>query len=254
MKYNEEKTLERFVKLNTDTWEGIKDNVMVHLINSKYLSQYGKDVCYNKVLDLAMVFAIQEKDKDGLRIYYLSNEDTKKYGVTIETLREVAMKNAEHSRKKRLVTLSDSIAMTNMLYPLAVKMPGTSMGVGGQGGPTIGVLQDVSEDQENILVVTNKGVPFGAQYMLLPSVLEEVYARFNNENFYILPMSRHQAWYIRRGYVTHDETKPWQYVEDDLLDMIEEFNDTQNKSWKDILSYKLYYYIGDDGKLIVPIS
>ena len=55
-------------------------------------------------------------------------------------------------------------------------------------------------------------------------------------------------------YVSHDGQKPVKYIEDDLLDFIEEFNDTQNKTWKDILSYKLYYYMGDDGHVIVPIS
>ena len=51
-----------------------------------------------------------------------------------------------------------------------------------------------------------------------------------------------------------NNTKPLYAVEDDILDTIEDFNDTHNKSWKDILSYKTYYYLGDDGKFILPIS
>jgi hypothetical protein len=207
------------------------------------------------MLDLAMVFAVQEKIKDDLKVYYLSKKDIKRYNVSEDVLQITAVRNTENNRKKRLVLLSDNIAMSNMLYPISTKAPGASMGLSNQnGGPTLGILQDKTDDKENILVVTNKSAPFGAQYMLLPSVLDEVYKRFDYENFYILPMSRHQAWYIRRGYATQDETKPWRYVEDDLLDMIEEYNDTQNKSWQDILSYKIYYYIGDDGKLIVPIN
>ena len=68
MQYSEEKTMERFKKINTDSWESIKDNVVVHLINSKYVPSYDKDLFYKKTLDLAMVFAIHEKDKDELKI------------------------------------------------------------------------------------------------------------------------------------------------------------------------------------------
>ena len=85
-------------------------------------------------------------------------------------------------------------------------------------------------------------------------MLEEVYDRFNQENFYVLPISVHQVMCVRKGYADHDGQKPLYEVEDDLLCMVEGINDNGNKDWKDILSYKIYYYLGDDGKRLFPIT
>ena len=120
-----------------------------------------------------------------------------------------------------------------------------------------GIIEDISYDGEieieNILMLTNKNDIFGACYMIIPEILEEVYKRFG-ENFYIIPLSIHCVMCVRNGYATKNNTKPTHEVEDDILDAIEEFNDTKTNSWKDILSYKAYYYFGDDGEYIFPIS
>ena len=63
MQYSEENTIERFKKINIHSWESIKDSIVVHLINSKYIPSYGQDLYYINILDLAMVFAILEKEK-----------------------------------------------------------------------------------------------------------------------------------------------------------------------------------------------
>ena len=253
MQYSEEKTLDSFKKINTESWDSLKDNVYLQLINSKYLYTYG-NVSHRKKLELAIVYSVQENTKDNLITYFLTEDDLKRYNVTQDEVYQTALRNSENNRKLRLVTLSESIMMTNMLYPLSIRIPNATMGVGSNNGPALGMLKDIEEEGENILVTLNKNIPFGASNMFLPKILHEVYERFNHSNFYILPISRHQAWYVKYDYVSHDGQKPVKYIEDDLLDFIEEFNDTQNKTWKDILSYKLYYYMGDDGHVIVPIS
>ena len=122
MQYSEEKTLDSFKKINTESLDSLKDNVYLQLINSKYLYTYG-NVSHRKKLDLAIVYSVQEKTKDNFITYFLTEDDLKRYNVTQDEVYQIALNNSENNRKLRLVTLSESIMMTNMLYPLSIRMP-----------------------------------------------------------------------------------------------------------------------------------
>jgi hypothetical protein len=256
MKYSDEKDMQNFKKVDVSSWDGIKDSVFVRLINNRYLDQYGKDIVYIKKMDLAMVFSVQEKVKDVILSYLLTNKDLENMGVELSTVKEIAVHNSSHDRKRRIMTFKENVIMSNLMYPVLQIPKGMMMGAGGNSPSECGIIQDVDEANgcDNILILCNKHNAFGSSYMVLPSVLDEVYNRFNQENFYIIPLSIHQVMCIRSGYATHDNEKPRYEVEDDLLDMIEQFNDTNNKSWKNILSYKIYYYYGDDGKKLFLIK
>lgn len=251
MKYSDEKDLSNYKKVNTDTWDDIKDNIRLRAINTKYLSEYGNHIAHKKFLDISLTLSLQEKQKQMLS-YILTEDDLKKYDISFDEAFKVAKENSLSDRKRRILPLREYILQSEMLYPLVNVAPNAKMGVGNGAG----VLDDIDDEThiENVVVLCNRTDTFGATYMCIPEILEEVYQRFNYENFYILPMSIHHAWCIRKDYATKNGDKPLSYAEDDLLSMVEEFNDTQNKSWKDILSYKIYYYIGDDGKHVFPIQ
>jgi hypothetical protein len=131
-------------------------------------------------------------------------------------------------------------------------MPENTVFGAGQSKNDYGIIQDVNEDTgvENILILCNKYDVLGASYMASFDILKEIYERFG-ESFYIIPLSIHKVMCVRSGYATHEEEKPFSEVDDDFLDMIEDYNDKCNKSCKDILSYKIYYYYGCEDRLML---
>jgi hypothetical protein len=84
--------------------------------------------------------------------------------------------------------------------------------------------------------------------------LDEVSKRFNGQDYYIVPVSMHEVWFIKNSYVSRNGKKSYQDVEIDLLDMLEEYNDTVNTNWQDILSYQLYYYLGNESHAVMPVK
>lgn len=263
MNYSDEKDLSNFKKVNTSSWNTIKDNVYIRLMNAKYIPSYNEDIAFIKKLDLAITFSVQEviteQSKKKMLSHMLTNQELKDMDIDIDTVYRDTLQNTAQNRKRRVMTFKEYTIMHSTLYPMLTIPKGMMMGSGGENIQSCGVLEDVTYDYEhnteteNILMVTNKNDAFGACYMIVPEILEEVYDRFG-ENFYIIPMSIHCVMCVRSNYVTKNNTKPLYAVEDDILDTVEDFNDTHNKSWKDILSYKAYYYFGDDGKFILPIS
>lgn len=256
MQYTDELNMQNF-KLNTSSWDTIKDNVFVRLVNQKYLNQYGENVAHVNFLDLAIVFSVQEKVKGTMISHMLTEDELKTFNVTTEEAKKTAMYNTGTDRKRRVMTFKESILKNNPMYPVLTIPQGMTMSIGGrnnQGEP--GVMQDTDDAKQcdNVLILCNKHDTFGSSYMAIPEILEEVYERFNQENFYIVPLSIHQVMCVRSGYASHEGTKPHYEVDDDMLDMIEAFNDGNNRSWKDILSYKIYYYFGDDGKKLFLIK
>lgn len=254
MKWIEE-NLSSFTKINVDSWDTIKDNVFARIINAKFLSKF-QDVCYKKYLDLSIIFYVREIVKGKMRVYYFKKTDLETYGIDDKKLYQTAKENTLNDRKKRIVNFEENILMDNPMYPLCKMPSGHSMGVSGPQGEGIGGIINAfdKEGTENILVLKNKQSCFGSIYFCFSEVLDEVYSRFNDNNFYILPISTHEVWCIKRSYLLKQNTVITQKeVEDDLLDLVEEVNDNRNESWQDVLSYNLYYFIGDDGKMVFPI-
>ena len=211
------KDMQNFKKVNTSSWDDLKDNLFVRLINERYLSQYG-DIAHVKMMDLVMVFSVQEKIKDTMLSYLLTNEDLKNMNVEPYTVMTFAMHNSSNDRKRRIMTFKESTLKNNLMYPVLQIPKGMMMGAGGHSMAECGIIQDTDEEQEcdNILILCNKHDTFGASYMVLPSILDEVYARFNEENFTLF----HFLFIRLCVYVqvaSRNGEKPRYEVEDDLL-------------------------------------
>ena len=254
MNYSDEIDMQKFKKTDTSSWNTIKDNVFVRLMNSKYLNKYDENIVNVPFLDLVLTFSVQEKSKDTVLSHLLTKEDLKILNVDIEEVKKTAMHNTTYDRKKRIMTFKESTLRSNTLYPILQVPLGMTMGSGGRQN-TCGIIQDTDTEtgEDNILMICNKLDTFGASYIASYEVLEEIYDRFD-ENFYIIPLSIHEVMCVRQSYASQNGKKPSYEVDDDFLEMIESFNDENNKDWKDILSYKIYYYIGDDGKKLYLIK
>lgn len=245
------KALQDFT-INTSCWDTLQNNVTVRLMNKKFLSEY-EDIAYMPFLDLAITFVVQEKSDNTILCHSLTNQEIADLGVDIAEVKMVAMQNLKYSRHRRILTLKESTLKNEVMYPLMEVPEGTIIGSGGRSSSSCGVIYDIDkEGYENVLVVSNKNTPFGASYLADFDLLEELYERFG-ENYYILPMSVHEIMCVKSSYASHQDTKSIQEIEDDFKDMIEALNDSA-KSWEDILSYKIYYYYGDDGKKLFCIK
>lgn len=257
MKYSDETDMQNFKKVDTSSWDTLKDNVFVRLINGKYVDKYGDNVINTPFMDLTLTFSVQEKSKDTILSYLLTEKDLERFNVTAEEVKDTALHNTTCDRKKRVMTFKESMLKSNPMYPVLEIPYGASLGISSHSSnsPEHGLIRDVDEetDEENILILTNRTDVFGASYIASFEILNEIYDRFN-ENFYIIPLSIHKVMCIRSNYATKNGRKPIYEVDDDLLDMVESFNDSNNKSWKDILSYKIYYYFGNDGNKLFLIK
>lgn len=257
MKYVDEANMEKFTKIDTTSWDTVKDNVYIRLMNAKYIGKYDSDIVHTNFLDLIITFSIREKGDGIIKSHILTNDDLKQWNVDQEEVSKVAFDNSLHDRKKRIMTFKEHVMKDSPMYPILRIPQGMSIGASaGDSSSSCGVIRDVDDEtsKNNILIICNKNDAFGASYMAIPEVLEEVHERFDNEDFYIIPLSVHQVMCIRNSYATFNKTKPIHEVEDDLLDMIEDFNDANNSSWQNILSYKIYYYFGNDGKKLFLIK
>lgn len=248
-------SLEDFKKVDTSSWETVCDSIFVRILNYKFLEYYNPDIAYKKIMDLVYTVAVQEYNKDGFMSHMLTNKELNEYEVSFEDALEKAIYNSEHDRNRRIMRMRDSLLMKhNSLSPICRSIPAEMpIMIGNQNQP--GIVHDIGEDdKENILVVINSKGPLGSSYTFLSSTLDEVYYRFNKKNFYILPMSINEVMFVSDDYATDNGRKRREHVEDDLLDMIEVTNNSKDNNWKDVLSYKVYYYMADDGKMIFPIK
>ena len=268
-KYEDVKNLESMDELNPFDWNMMKDYVNIRMGNAIYLeNMMPNDIIMKKWLDLGMTFTVDvyNSSKKLTKSHMLTEKDIEKLGITKKELEDKAMENMKFDSKFRLISFADSMALSHPLYPLLKRNAMASMQI-----PEIPfVLEDIKgfnplerlnsenvktdDEKENILFMTAKNKSFGAKFISSFDNLRKVYKRFNGENFYIVPLSIHQIMCIRNSYATHEGKKDTLEVEDDLLDLLLEYNDSVNKNEENILSYKIYYFSGDDGEILFPIS
>ena len=74
MEYSDETDLSNYKKVNTDTWDDIKDYIKLRAINTKYLEEYGNNIACKKFLDISLTLSLQEKQEKMLS-YILTEED-----------------------------------------------------------------------------------------------------------------------------------------------------------------------------------
>lgn len=234
------------------TWHDVAHHLSIAMVNMKHLKEYGNPV-YTGHMDLALVYPVVRATTSESIVYMLKQKDLDNLGVTKQDVHDMAVKNALNERRFRITPLSETFD-TELLAPIAKGAPGTPFKTGVEPSRATIVDVDPVTGEENILACHRKNRPFGAAYMFLPSVLEEVSKRFNKQDFYIVPISAHSVWFIKNSYVSNNGKKSYRDVEIDLLDMLEEFNDEQNESWRDVLTYQVYYYMGGENQILMPIA
>ena len=244
----DEKSLDNFKRFNTDSWEDIKTRISYKLVNKKvfHASDNAEDTVYEDCMDLSKVYIVTEltQDRKKMLSYSLKNSDLERFDKKLEDIVDQVHANYLNDRTKRIRTLKEDILSHEKMYPLMQSMKDVMI----QGANAL--IEDSSEDGDNVLVITNKYNVYGASYMVDFNTLEEVYERMQS-SFYIIPLSVHQIMCVSDKYISRN--KKLYEAEDDLLDMLFEINSSSKKE-EDILTYRIYHYMADDGKVIFPIK
>ena len=84
MQYIDEVNMKKLSKVNTSSWEAIKNNVFFRVVNEKCLDKYGENIAYVKFLDLAITFSVQEKKQNTLVSHMLTKEELASFNVNVD--------------------------------------------------------------------------------------------------------------------------------------------------------------------------
>lgn len=243
-----EESLDNFQRFNANSWEDLKTRITYRLVNKKvfHASVNAEEIVYEDCMDLSKVYIVTEltQDRKKMMSYSLKNSDLERFDKKLEDVVEQVHTNYKNDMTRRIRTLKEDILSHETMYPLMQSMKNVML----QGANAL--IEDSSEENDNILVITNKYNVYGASYMLDFDTLDEVYDRMKS-NFYIIPLSVHQIMCVSDKYISQD--KELHEAEDDLLDMLFEINSSTKKA-EDILTYRIYHYMADDGKVIFPIK
>jgi len=151
----------------------IKDAICFSLVNREADKEVLRKYPYIEVLDLAMLFYYKcDKGFKKGAITIISERNRKKWGVSLEQLREVAIENTIRLLPPIFQTIEqmiDGIAEEENL-----------------------LIEHEEEPLERMYVLTNEEKYLGAGTILYPEVLSKVHAQVKAD-FFIIPSSLHEV-------------------------------------------------------------
>lgn len=255
--YKELKKLEEF-ELYDGTFNSIKNNLSIRLFNKKNLplDKKLKSIVYKPFADLAVTYSIERNvikdNKRILEVYMITDEDFETFDIDFEIFDRIATANMQKLNSVRVETIMEHILRENVFSPLT-NIPKDAMTlVETKGLDSVnGIFSGRAEKKmplnntKDVLLISNRYQTFGSVNLVLPTVLDEVYERLE-ENFYIVPLSIHESLCIKKSYATKNGTKTEKQVIEDLKDMLEEVNDVVISNQNNILSYNIYYHVNEE--------
>lgn len=208
-----DENIEKMNKLSTFDYENSKDQIILHLINTKENEEILKDVPHRAFHDLSIVYQwVLLCDKDDFASMTISSEFAEHYDLSEEQLYQLAMENMRR------------------LFPVIVKpMSQTVKEILEKHGVEEGEMT-VHEGECKCHVVTNSIKSFGAAAMLFPDELHKIAEKLEDD-LYIIPTSRHALVVTPQNEVTLEQ----------LIEMVEMSNYTSQRE-DDILSFQAYQY------------
>lgn len=189
-------------------YEALREKIIYRLVNYSRNKENLRDVPYIRVLDLALTFHVLVKsEEDEVGTFQIGNSHMEHWGVSMEELREQAVKN------------------TPRLFPVLVRTMEQVLGCCGVPFP------DGEEKIPSMYVVTNKPGVNGASVILYPEVLAELAEKLDSD-LYLLPSSIHEFLVI--PFTTEQDTAQ-------LREIVTQVNETE-VSEEEYLSDEVYRY------------
>ncbi|MDE7416915.1 MAG: hypothetical protein K2N44_11585 [Lachnospiraceae bacterium] len=224
--YNRNKVNQSIDMRSFLNYESVKQSIVYKLVNTEKNRVLLEDIPHIEFLDLSIVFQCLVSQEDlGTASILIHNVHLKLWDISVEELYQAAKENTQLLQEYEIKN------MTDVLYEIMK----TEDGEESDDDDYISKLSDSIP----MYVLSNKSRVEGAACMLYPNLIQD-FADAIDSSFYIIPSSIHELLLLP---AEHDEESR------EIKSMIREINDTQ-VSAEEILSYSLYFYDREEGKII----
>lgn len=207
-------------------YESVKRSVVYKLINTEKNKELLEDIPHIEFLDLSIVFQCMVAQEElGTASILIHNVHLKLWDVSVEKLYQAAKENTQRIQEYEIKSMAD------VLHEI---MEAENSGEFDDDNCT-----PEFSDSVPMYVLSNKSRVEGAACMLYPNLVRD-FAEAIGSSFYIIPSSIHELLLLP---AEHDAESR------EIKSMIREINDTQ-VSTEEILSYSLYFYDREEGKIV----
>lgn len=168
-----------FDRSRVTDWQEAKNHLFLKVISTELNREILEDLPHKEILDLSVVAYVQMDSPEAGTVasVQVNNELAKMWGKDWDTLYETAMRNTVH----------EGISFANISHVITSMLGDTEADF---------LLDDYLATQESpLFVLTNYAKVFGAVFMVLPQVMEQV-ADGMGEDVYVLPSSIHESLVI----------------------------------------------------------
>lgn len=207
-------------------YENIRKNVVYRLVNTESNRDLLEDIPHLEFLDLSIIFRCTVAQEDiGPASILIHNVHMKLWDITIQELYQDAVMNTPRLEEYEIKS------MTEVMREIMTEE-------NSDGSDQDACMEEFS-DSMPLYVLSNKNRIEGAGCMLYPDLMKD-FSDTIGSSFYIIPSSVHESLLL----------PPKEDVQGgEIRNMIKEINDTQ-VSIEERLSYSLYYYDKDEGRII----
>lgn len=207
-------------------YENIRKNVVYRLVNTESNRDLLEDIPHLEFLDLSIIFRCTVAQEDiGPASILIHNVHMKLWDITIQELYQDAVMNTPRLEEYEIKS------MTEVMREIMTEE-------NSDGSGQDAYMEEFS-DSVPLYVLSNKNRIEGSGCMLYPDLMKD-FSDTIGSSFYIIPSSVHECLLL----------PPKEDVQGgEIRNMIKEINDTQ-VSIEERLSYSLYYYDKDEGRII----
>ena len=175
--------MDKVEEISDISLEKVRDKIKCKLINAENNINYLEDKPHIKIDDLAVTFYIDlgSDSHGGKMSVAINNSIGERLGIDAESMKNIAVENAERNGETKVMDLEDVIA--SMLMP-------------DKNDPEYGEIQEtVGLSPTKVLVLTNNEALYGASSILNYRVMDDISDQLGD--FYILPSSVHEVLIVR---------------------------------------------------------
>lgn len=206
-------------------YDSVKQRIVYKLVNTEKNKELLEDIPHMEFMDLSIVFQCMVAQEElGTASILIYNVHLKLWDVTLEQLYQAAKENTQRLEPYEIKS------MTEVLCDI--------MKTGEAEEFNSDEYMSEFSDSVPMYVLSNKSRVEGAACMLYPNLIRDLAEQFGS-SLYIIPSSVHELLLLP---TEHDGEGM------EIRNMIREVNDTMVSS-EEILSYSLYYYDKEEGKI-----
>lgn len=205
-------------------FDSIKDKICCRMVNTDKNKEFIADKPHTDIEDLSVLYSIVlNRDEDGVATITITDPMLEMYGISVDELHEIAVKNQENVMPSQIKTMKE------VLKAIMAKDTGMSPDE----------LDDMIPDNEPMYILTNKDSVNGASCVMSEEAMDKVRKTVGDE-VYILPSSVHEVIIIPMDKFDDLER---------LTEMVHEVNQSVSPETK--LSDNVYTYDFDNHQLVL---